>query len=201
MPAPMPRAKRPTRSRCSPRRRRRPLCSAGASGRRVSAARNRRRQAATGSTIPPAASTAPRSRRLSVLPGLRSRALRWPRRHNFLRWPTAAAAIPIVPGRRLICATPKGRPYITAAAGLLAGQDITTNRTVTAAGVDQLRAEFDANAWSAARRRLPVRGTLDRRCRHLALCRGPVHHLRPAGYAERVLSGAATFALAYGAGM
>ncbi len=40
-----------------------------------------------------------------------------------------------------------GPAYITAALAY-GWQDITTNRTVTAAGIDQLRAEFNANAWS-----------------------------------------------------
>jgi len=40
-----------------------------------------------------------------------------------------------------------GPAYITAAAAY-GWQDITTNRTVTIAGIDQLRAEFDANAYS-----------------------------------------------------
>jgi autotransporter-associated beta strand protein len=40
-----------------------------------------------------------------------------------------------------------GPAYITAALAY-GWQDVTTNRTVTAAGIDQLRAEFNANAWS-----------------------------------------------------
>ena len=40
-----------------------------------------------------------------------------------------------------------GPAYITAALAY-GWQDITTNRTVTAAGFDQLRAEFNANSWS-----------------------------------------------------
>jgi uncharacterized protein with beta-barrel porin domain len=41
----------------------------------------------------------------------------------------------------------QGPAYISAALAY-GWQDITTNRTVTAAGIDQLRAEFNANAWS-----------------------------------------------------
>ncbi len=41
----------------------------------------------------------------------------------------------------------EGPAYITAALAY-GWQDITTNRTVTVAGLDQLRAEFNANAWS-----------------------------------------------------
>jgi len=40
-----------------------------------------------------------------------------------------------------------GPAYISAALAY-GWQDITTNRTVTATGIDQLRAEFNANAWS-----------------------------------------------------
>ncbi|HWG68184.1 MAG TPA: autotransporter domain-containing protein [Steroidobacteraceae bacterium] len=40
-----------------------------------------------------------------------------------------------------------GPAYITGALAY-AWQDVTTNRTVTVAGLDQLRAEFNANAWS-----------------------------------------------------
>lgn len=40
-----------------------------------------------------------------------------------------------------------GPSYISAALAY-GWQDITTNRTVTVAGADQLRAEFNANAWS-----------------------------------------------------
>jgi uncharacterized protein with beta-barrel porin domain len=40
-----------------------------------------------------------------------------------------------------------GNAYITAALAY-GWQDITTNRTVTVAGLDQLAAEFNANAWS-----------------------------------------------------
>ena len=40
-----------------------------------------------------------------------------------------------------------GAAYVTAALAY-AWQDITTDRTVTVAGFDQLRARFDANAWS-----------------------------------------------------
>jgi uncharacterized protein with beta-barrel porin domain len=93
----------------------------------------------------------------------------------------------------------EGPAYITAALAY-GWQDITTNRTVTAAGVDQLRAEFDANAWS---------GRLEGGYRFVAPWTGGVGITPYAAgqfttfdlpsYAERVLSGAATFALAYGA--
>jgi uncharacterized protein with beta-barrel porin domain len=78
-------------------------------------------------------------------------------------------------------------------------QDLTTDRTVTIAGVDRLRAEFNANTYS---------GRVEGGYRFVAPWIGGVG-LTPyaAGqfttfelpaYAEQVLSGANTFALAYG---
>jgi uncharacterized protein with beta-barrel porin domain len=80
------------------------------------------------------------------------------------------------------------------------GQDITTNRTVTVAGFDQLRAEFDANAYS---------GRVEGGYRFVAPWMGSGLGITPyaaaqvtnfnlPGYAEHALSGAGTFALAYG---
>jgi autotransporter-associated beta strand protein len=79
-------------------------------------------------------------------------------------------------------------------------QDITTDRTVTVAGVDQLRAEFNANAFS---------GRVEGGYRFVTPWMGGVG-LTPyaAGqfttfdlpaYAEQALSGASTFALGYNA--
>jgi autotransporter-associated beta strand protein len=79
-------------------------------------------------------------------------------------------------------------------------QDITTDRTVTVAGADQLRADFNANAWS---------GRVEGGYRFVTPWVGGVG-LTPyaAGqfttfdlpaYAEGVLSGANTFALSYAA--
>jgi uncharacterized protein with beta-barrel porin domain len=78
-------------------------------------------------------------------------------------------------------------------------QDVTTNRTVTIAGIDRLRAEFDANAWS---------GRAEGGYRFVAPWAGGIGVTPYAaaqfttfdlpGYAEQVLSGAGTFALAYG---
>ncbi|WP_245301957.1 autotransporter outer membrane beta-barrel domain-containing protein [Bradyrhizobium sp. LTSP885] len=92
-----------------------------------------------------------------------------------------------------------GPAYISAALAY-GWQDITTDRTVSIAGVDRLRAEFNANAWS---------GRLEGGYRFVAPWAGGVG-LTPyaAGqfttfdlpaYAEGVVSGAGTFALAYGA--
>ena len=78
-----------------------------------------------------------------------------------------------------------GAAYINAALAY-GWQDITTNRTVTIAGVDQLQARFNANAFS---------GRLESGYRFVApwngsfwiyaLCSGPVHHLRAAFLCRR----------------
>jgi autotransporter-associated beta strand protein len=91
-----------------------------------------------------------------------------------------------------------GAAYVSAALAY-GWQDITTDRTVTIAGVDRLRAEFNANAYS---------GRLEGGYRFVMPWIGGVG-LTPyaAGqftsfdlpaYAESVVSGANTFALAYG---
>jgi uncharacterized protein with beta-barrel porin domain len=76
-------------------------------------------------------------------------------------------------------------------------QDVTTDRTVTIAGVDQLRARFNANAYS---------GRVEGGYRFITPWMGVTPYAAgqfttfdlPA-YAEQVISGANTFALAYGA--
>jgi autotransporter-associated beta strand protein len=89
-----------------------------------------------------------------------------------------------------------GAAYLSAALAY-GWQDVTTDRTVTISGADQLRARFDANAWS---------GRLEGGYRFVT----PVMGITPyaAGqfttfdlpsYAEGVVSGASTFALSYGA--
>jgi autotransporter-associated beta strand protein len=93
----------------------------------------------------------------------------------------------------------EGAAYISAALAY-GWQDITTNRAVTIAGVDQLRAEFNANAWS---------GRIEGGYRFVAPWAGGIGVTPYAAgqfttfdlpaYAESVLSGASTFALAYGA--
>jgi uncharacterized protein with beta-barrel porin domain len=79
-------------------------------------------------------------------------------------------------------------------------QDITTNRTVTIAGTDMLRAEFNANAFS---------GRVETGYRFVAPWIGGVGITPYAAgqfttfdlpsYAESAIAGASTFALAYGA--
>jgi uncharacterized protein with beta-barrel porin domain len=92
-----------------------------------------------------------------------------------------------------------GPAYISAALAY-GWQDITTDRVVTAAGIDYLRAEFDANAWS---------GRMEGGYRFVAPLGGGIG-LTPyaaaqfttfdlPAYAEQVISGASTFALSYGA--
>ncbi|MES5482673.1 autotransporter domain-containing protein [Bradyrhizobium sp. INPA03-11B] len=77
-------------------------------------------------------------------------------------------------------------------------QDITTDRTVTAAGVDRLRAEFNANAWS---------GRLEGGYRFVAsiangvgitpYAAGQFTTFDLPAYAENIVSGLSTFALNY----
>jgi autotransporter-associated beta strand protein len=74
-------------------------------------------------------------------------------------------------------------------------QDITTDRTVTVAGIDHLRAEFDANAWSGRIEggyRLSVLGA-----GVTPYAAGQFTTFDLPAYAESVLSGAGLFALDY----
>jgi autotransporter-associated beta strand protein len=92
-----------------------------------------------------------------------------------------------------------GQAYISAAVGY-GWQDITTNRTVTVAGFDQLQARFNANAYSGRveggyRYVLPWIGGLG----VTPYAAGQFTTFSLPSYAEGVLSGANTFALAYGA--
>ena len=93
----------------------------------------------------------------------------------------------------------QGPAYISAALAY-GWQDITTNRTVTVAGLDQLRAEFNANAWS---------GRLEGGYRYVAPWIGGIGITPYAAaqfvtfdlpaYMEQAVGGANTFALGYGA--
>jgi uncharacterized protein with beta-barrel porin domain len=76
-------------------------------------------------------------------------------------------------------------------------QDITTDRTVTIAGIDRLRARFNANAFSGRiedgyRFATPWMGVTSYAAAQFTTFELPA-------YAESVVSGANTFALAYGA--
>ncbi|WP_244525110.1 MULTISPECIES: autotransporter outer membrane beta-barrel domain-containing protein [Bradyrhizobium] len=89
-----------------------------------------------------------------------------------------------------------GAAYVTAAAAY-GWQDVTTDRTVTAAGIDRLRAEFNANAWSGRveagyRFATPWMGITPYAAGQFTAYSLPA-------YAEQVLSGAGTFALNYAA--
>jgi uncharacterized protein with beta-barrel porin domain len=91
-----------------------------------------------------------------------------------------------------------GPAYISAALAY-GWQDITTNRTVTAAGLDQLRAEFNANAYS---------GRLEGGYRFVSPLTGGIGITPYAAaqfvtfdlpaYAEQAIVGTNNFALAYG---
>ena len=167
---------------CSTRRR--PLSSsrAGAYGLRALAAR--RPPMATrcwDPTTRPAASTAPRSAPIIASRRIRSQALRSPAAAPVSASPMAAAAGPTCSRPAPTFATPLGR-LISPAALAYGWQDITTNRTVTAAGIDQLRARIQRQRLlRPGRRRLSLRFTLDRRYRRHALRRRTVHDVRSAG--------------------
>jgi uncharacterized protein with beta-barrel porin domain len=92
-----------------------------------------------------------------------------------------------------------GPAYISAALAY-GWQDITTNRSVTVAGLDQLRAEFNANAWSGRveggyRFVTPTPGGIG--ITPYAAAQFVTFDL-PA-YAEQAIAGSNNFALAYGA--
>jgi autotransporter-associated beta strand protein len=92
-----------------------------------------------------------------------------------------------------------GPSYISAALAY-GWQDVTTDRTVTLAGVDRLRAEFNANAWS---------GRVEGGYRFVApwiggigltpYAAGQFTTFNLPAYAEAVVSGSNAFALAYAA--
>jgi uncharacterized protein with beta-barrel porin domain len=92
-----------------------------------------------------------------------------------------------------------GPAYISAALAY-GWQDITTNRSVTVAGLDQIRAEFNANAFS---------GRLEGGYRFVSPATGGIGITPYAAaqfvtfdlpaYAEQVIVGTGNFALAYGA--
>jgi autotransporter-associated beta strand protein len=90
----------------------------------------------------------------------------------------------------------RGAAYVTGALAY-GWQDVTTDRTVTVAGIDRLHAQFNANAWS---------GRVEGGYRFVTPWMGVTPYAAgqfttyslPA-YAEQVLSGAGTFALNYAA--
>jgi autotransporter-associated beta strand protein len=89
-----------------------------------------------------------------------------------------------------------GAAFVTAAAAY-GWQDITTDRTVTIAGVDHLRAEFNANAWSGRleggyRFATPWMGLTPYAAGQFTIFSLPA-------YAEQVVAGTGNFALNYAA--
>jgi uncharacterized protein with beta-barrel porin domain len=89
-----------------------------------------------------------------------------------------------------------GAAYVTGALAY-GWQDVTTDRTVTVAGVDRLRAEFKANAWSGRveggyRFATPWMGITPYAAGQFTTYSLPA-------YAEQVLSGSNNFALSYAA--
>jgi uncharacterized protein with beta-barrel porin domain len=87
-----------------------------------------------------------------------------------------------------------GAAYITAAAAY-GWQDITTDRTVTIAGIDRLRAQFNTNAWSGR-----VEGGYRFITQGVGLtpyAAGQFTTFDLPAYAETVVSGANTFALGF----
>jgi autotransporter-associated beta strand protein len=92
-----------------------------------------------------------------------------------------------------------GPAYISAALAY-GWQDITTNRTVTVAGLDQLRAQFSANAWSGRAEggyRFVSPSTFGIGITPYAAAQFVTFDL-PA-YAEQAIAGSNNFALNYGA--
>jgi autotransporter-associated beta strand protein/YVTN family beta-propeller protein len=88
-------------------------------------------------------------------------------------------------------------PVYLSAALAYGWQDVTTDRTVAIAGIDQLRAKFNANAWS---------GRVESGYRFVTqdigftpYAAGQFTAFELPNYAEGVVSGANTFALAYAA--
>jgi uncharacterized protein with beta-barrel porin domain len=93
----------------------------------------------------------------------------------------------------------QGPAYVSASLAY-GWQDITTDRTVTAAGFDQLRAQFNANAWSGRMEggyRFVSPATLGIGITPYAAAQFVTFDL-PA-YAEQAVTGLNTFALSYGA--
>ncbi|MCA6126106.1 autotransporter domain-containing protein [Bradyrhizobium sp. WSM 1704] len=92
-----------------------------------------------------------------------------------------------------------GPAYITAALAY-GWQEVTTDRTVTVAGVDRLRARFNANAWSGRveggyRLIAPVMGGVG----FTPYAAGQFVTFDLPNYSEAAISGVSTFALAYAA--
>ena len=120
------------------------------------------------------------------------------RRHQFQRRQWRHAAVPTCSRPAPSCEHNVGPAYISAALAY-GWQDITTDRTVTIAGVDQLRAEFNANASPAASRAAIVSSRHGWRFGITPYAAGQFTTFDLPAYAEQVVSGVNTFALSYAA--
>ena len=187
----------------SPRRRSWPIRSrsAGACGRRAyGGSQTTDGNAALGSNNTTSRIVRHRGRRrLSVLAVSRWQALRWP-----AAAPTSALRTVLAPAAPT-CSRPAPSSGTMSGAAYLSGalaygwQDITTDRTVTVAGIDQLRAQFNANAWSGPRRgRLSFCQPVDGGIGITPYAAGQFTTFDLPAYAEQAVVGANTFALAYG---
>ena len=189
-PAPMPqtasRARRRTRRLC------RDLSQGAAAGRSVHAALERlggrlRRLAdhrwQCGAGIEhhhAAASTASRSAPTIASRRTPSQALRSPAAAPISASTDSAPAVPTCSRPAPSCGTRSVPAYLTGALAY-GWQDITTDRTVTIAGIDQLRAQLQRQRLLRPRRgRLSFCHAMDGRRRHHALRRRTIHHLRSA---------------------
>ncbi len=91
-------------------------------------------------------------------------------------------------------------PAYLAAAAAYGWQNVSTDRTVTIAGLDRLHAQFSANAWSGRVEggyRFPL--APDGRAGIAPYAAGQFTTFELPAYAEQAVAGANTFALAYGA--
>ena len=120
-------------------------------------------------------------RRLSASRRSRSRVSRSPAAAPISASPMAAPAVPICSRPAPIVRHTIGPAYISAALAY-GWQDVTTNRTVTVAGVDQLRARVQRQRLSRAASRAAIASSRRGSAASAhALCRRAVHHLRSAG--------------------
>ena len=127
-----------------------------------------------------AASTAPRSAPTIASRPIRSRALRWPAAAPISPSPTAAAAAPTCSRPARSCATTLVPAYLSGALAY-GWQDVTTDRTVTVAGIDQsARASSTPMPFPAASKAAIASSRRSWAARHHALRGGAVHHLRSA---------------------
>ena len=168
-------------------------------GRRFWRLANHRRQHRRWDPTPPpaACSASPRARIISSRP-TPSPALRSPAAAPASASTVPAAAAPTCSRPAPSSATPSGAAYLTGALAY-GWQDVTTDRTVTIAGIDRLRAQFNANAFS---------GRAEAGYRFVSpwiggvgitpYAAGQFTTFELPAYTEQVVSGANTFALAYG---